>query len=242
MRFPSFEKFSSESDVPDTPDGLCAVNILTHTTAELFWCIGPLTTMEKLLHACPCLTTFKLIIADGTRYEWLWDIGYKLLVTPRELMNTLLQTHRQNLHTLHLEFYHHYNLSDPELREEIERLEDCDYTYPSFRDFDCLTHMAIEFEKLIKIQDLPASLEQLDLYYCYFVDLDKAFLLDMFQLKSTWCPEIKSVILSGFENTNEGISLVREHARSLDISFSVTIDRQVLTILGGGYRLTIKSL
>jgi hypothetical protein len=50
------------------------------------------------------------------------------------------------------------------------------------------------------------------------------------------------VILSGCENTNEGISVVWEHARSLDISFSVTIDRQALTILGGGYLLTIKSL
>jgi hypothetical protein len=242
MQFPSFEKFSSESDVPDTLDGLCAVNTLTHTTAELFWCIGPLTTMEKLLHACPCLTTFKLIIPDGTRYKWLWDIGYKLLVTPRELVKTLLQTHRQNLHTLHLDFYHHYNLSDPELREEIKHLEDCNYTYPSFRDFECLTHMAIEFEKLIKVQDLPASLELLDLYYCHFVDLDKSFLLDLFHLKSTWCPEIKSVILSGCENTNEGISAVREHARSLDISLSVTIDGSGLTILGGGYCLIIKSL
>jgi hypothetical protein len=242
MRFPSFEKFSSESDVPDTLDGLCAVNTLTHTATELLWCIGPLITMERLLQACPCLTTFKLIIPDGTRYKWLRDIGYKLLVTPRELVKTLLQTHRQNLHTLHLDFYHHYNLSNPELREEIEHLEDGDYTYPSFRDFECLTHMAIEFEKLIKIQDLPASLEQLDLYYCHFVDLDKAFLLDLFQLKRTWCPEIQSVILSGCENTKEGISVVREHARSLDISSSVTIDGRTLTILGGGYRLIIKSL
>jgi hypothetical protein len=50
------------------------------------------------------------------------------------------------------------------------------------------------------------------------------------------------VILSGCEDTDEGISVVQEHARSLNISFSVTIDRQVLTILGGGYCLTIKSL
>jgi hypothetical protein len=198
--------------------------------------------MEKLLQACPCLTIFKLIIPDGTRYRWLWDVGYKLLVTPRELVKALLQTHRQNLHTLHLDFRHHYSLSDPELREEIEHLEDCVYTYPSFRDFESLTHMAIEFEKLVKVQDLPASLERLDLHYCHFADLDKAFLLDLIQLKKSWCPEIKSVIVSGCEKTNEGFSAVREHARTLDISVYVTIDERALTILGGSYCLTIKNL
>ncbi|KAH9882990.1 hypothetical protein J1614_000356 [Plenodomus biglobosus] len=195
MRFPLFEKFSSESDVPNTPDGSCAVNTLTHIAAELFWCIGPLSTMEKLLQTCPHLTVFKLIIPNGTRYRWLWDVGYKPLVGPRELVKALLQTHRQNLQTLHLDFHHHYDLSGPELREEVERLEDCDYTYPSFRDFESLTHMAIEFEKLVKVRDLPASLEQLDLHHCHFADLDRAFLSDLIRLKDKWCPVIKSVIV-----------------------------------------------
>ena len=242
MRFPSFEKFSSESDVPNTPDGSCAVNTLTHIAAELFWCIEPLSTMEKLLYTCPRLTVFKLIIPNGNRYRWMWDVGYEPLVTPRELVNALLQTHRQNLQTLHLDFHHHYDLSNPELREEVEHLEDCDYTYPSFHDFESLTHMAIEFEKLVKVQDLPASLERLDLHYCHFAELDRAFLSDLIQLKEKWCPVIKSVTVGGWDMTNEGIIAVREHARSLDISVHVTVDGRTLTMLAGGYHLTIKSL
>lgn len=242
MRFPSFQKFSSKSDVPNSPDGACAVNTVTPLAAELLWCSGPLSTMEKLLYACPRLTMFRLIIPNGTRYRWLWDVGYDPLVTPRELVKALLQTHRQNLQTLHLDFYHHYDLSDPELREEIERLEDCLFTYPSFRDFESLTHIAIEFEKLVKVRDLPASLEQLKLHRCHFADLDRAFLSDLIQLKNKWCPSIKSVIVGGWENTNEGIIAVREHAESLDISVHATPDGRTLTILGGGYHLTIKSV
>ncbi|EUC30758.1 hypothetical protein COCCADRAFT_103024 [Bipolaris zeicola 26-R-13] len=242
MQFPLFEKFSSESDVPNTPDGSCAVNTLTHMTAELFWCLGPLSTMKALLQTCPRLTVFKLIIPDGTRYRWLWDVGYQPLVTPRDLVKALLQTHRQRLQTLHLDFHDHYNLRDPEILEDIERLEDFVYTYPSFRDFESLTHMAIELEKLVRLQDLPMSLEHLDLSYCHFPDLNQASLIDLVQLKGKWCPAIKSVVVRGWETTSEGINAVREHATSLDISVHVAEDGRVLTILSGGYRLTIKSL
>lgn len=102
--------------------------------------------------------------------------------------------------------------------------------------------MAIEFEKLVKVQDLPASLEHLDLCYCHFADLDRAFLLNLIQLKENWCPEIKAVTVSGCEKTNEGISAVQEHARSLDISVYITLDGRTMTTLGGSYCLTIKSL
>lgn len=242
MRFPLFERFSSESDVPNTADGSCAVNTLTHMAAELFWCIGPLSTMEKLLRTCPRLTVFKFIIPNGSRYRWMWDVGYKPLVTPRKLVKALLQTHRQSLQTLHLDFHDHYDLSDPGLRAEVERLEDCDYTYPSFRDFESLTHMAIEFEKLVNVQDLPASLEQLDLHHCQFADLDRAFLSGWMPLKDKWCPVVKSVLVGGWATSNEGITAVREQARPLDISARVAVDGRALTLFGGGYHLTIQRL
>ncbi|EMD97553.1 hypothetical protein COCC4DRAFT_148009 [Bipolaris maydis ATCC 48331] len=219
MQFPCFEKFFSESDVPNTPDGSCAVNTLTHMTAELLWCLGPLSTMEALLQICPHLTVFKLIIADGTRYRWL-----------------------QKLQTLYLDFHDYYNLRDPELIEEIEHLEDCVYIYPSSRDFGSLTHMAIEFEKLVRFRDLPMSLEYLDLSYCHFADLDRACLIDMIQLKGKCCPVIKSVVVRGWETTNEGINAAREHARSLDIPVHVAEDGRALLVQSGGYHLTIKSL
>ena len=143
--------------------------------------------METLLQVCPRLTVFKLIIPDGTRYRWLWDVGYEPLVTPRDLVKALLQTHKQRLETLHLDFHDHYNLRDPEILAEVERLEDCVYTYPSFRDFKSLTNMAIEFEKLVRFRDLPMSLEHLDLSYCHFADLDRNFLSELIQLKDKWC-------------------------------------------------------
>lgn len=242
MHFPLFENFSSESDVPNTPDGSCAVNTLTHNTAELLWCLGPLSTIEALLQTCPRLTVFRLIIPDGTRYRWLWDVGYQPLVTPRDLVKALLQTHRKKLQTLHLDFHDYYNLHDLELLEEIEHLEDCFYTYPSFREFESLTHMAMEFEKLVRFRDLPMSLEHLDLSYCHFADLNRASLSDMIQLKGKWCPVIKSVMVRGWESFNEGINVVREHARSLDIPVHVAEDGCALTILSGGYHLTIKNL
>ena len=242
MRYPSFEKFSSENDIARSTDRSCAVNNITHVAAELFWCMGPLSTMEKLLSACPRLEIFKFIIPDRARYKWLWNVAYEPLVAPRELVTALLWTHWQSLQALYLDFHHHYSLGVPELLEEIERREDCVYTYPSFRDSKSLTHMAIEFEKLVNLQDLPSSLEQLELHHCHFVDLDQAFLAALVWLKSKWCPRIDSVILCGLETADEGMNVVRSLASLLGILVQLTGHGRVLTILEGGYYLKIKSL
>jgi hypothetical protein len=198
--------------------------------------------MKKLLNTCPHLTVFKFVIPNIARFRRTRDVGYEPLVTPRELVNALLQTHKQNLETLHLDFHHHYNLRDLEILEEEESLEDSYYTYSSFRDFKSLSHMKIEFEKLIKLQHLPASLEKLDLQYCHLPELDRAFLSELVHLKEKWCPSIKSVIVSGWEETDQGITAVQDHARSLEIPVYVAADGRVLTIMRGGYHLTIKSV
>ncbi|KAF2182371.1 hypothetical protein K469DRAFT_636697 [Zopfia rhizophila CBS 207.26] len=245
MRYPSFEEFSTESDVPDILGGSRAINTLTHSTVELLWCMAALPTMSRLLDACPRLTLFEFVIPDQSRYRWQSDVGYQPLVAPRDLVTTLLETHGHSLKTLHLDFHHFYGLSDLELREEVEdsgqRLEDCDYTYPSFRGFENLTRMTIEFEKLVKVRDLPASLESLNLYFCHFADLDKEYLSDLIRLKETWCPVIEYVTVSGWEKTNEGITTVREHARSLNAPVQVSADGRTLTFLGAGSHLQIQS-
>ena len=228
--------------MPDTPDGSRATKTLTHTAAELLWCSGPLPTMRRLLDACPHLTLFKLVIPDGTRYKWQWDVGYQPLVAPRELVEALLDTHSQSLQCLELDFHHHYDLTNPELREEIENLEDCVYTYPSLCGFESLSRMAIEFEKLVKVGNLPASLERLELRFCQFADLDSAFLADLVQMRDKWCPAIKAVTVSGWELGNVGITAVQERARPLELSMRVSVDGHVLQILGLGFRLKIARL
>lgn len=242
MRYPSFEIFTSRNNVPDISDGCSAVNTLTHKAAELFWCIEPLSKMNDLLQACPQLNEFKFVVPDGSRYKWMWDVAYEPLVTPRDLVKALIRTHRQGLQTLRLDFHHYYDLSDPELLEEAETLEDCDYTYPSFQGFESLTHMVIEFEKLVKIRHLPPTLVHLSLQYCRFASLDGEFLGDLVLLKGKWCPAIKSVMVTGREETNEGIAAVQEHARSLDISAHASADGRTLSILGGGYDLLVENL
>ncbi|KAI1549429.1 hypothetical protein PtrSN002B_001812 [Pyrenophora tritici-repentis] len=199
MEYPSFEKFSSENDVPDTPDEPYAINTLTRTAADLAWWSGAFYTMRRLLDACPRLTAFELIIPDESRYAWHFDRAHQPVVTPRELVKALLDTHRQNLKSLTLDFHHIYDLSDPNLQDEIEDLEDCNYTYPSFRGFKSLSHMSIEFEKLNKASHLPASLETLNLRFCRFDDLNTALLSDLVYLKYTWCPIIRVITVTGME-------------------------------------------
>jgi hypothetical protein len=243
LQYPSFEEFSTDSDVPDLLGNSRANNTLTPSTVELLWCIGPLPTMERLLNACSCLTLFDFVVPASSRYRSMSDVGYDPLVAPRELVAILLETHGSTLTTLRLDFHHFYSLRDPELQEELEgqSLAHCDFTYPSLRDFENLTRMTIEFEKLVKVGDLPASLELLNLDYCHFADLDKEYLNELVRLKETWCPVIKYVTVSGWEKTNEGITTVREHARLLDVPVQVPTDERVLTFLGAANHLQIQS-
>jgi hypothetical protein len=201
--------------------------------------------MTQLLDACPHLSIFQLIIPDTSRLKQWFDVAYQPLVAPRGLVNALIQSHRHILKNLYLDFHHGYNLGDPELREEIEELEgsleDCAYTYPSFRDFKCLSHMTIEFEKLVKVSDLPATLKSLALNWCRFSDLDSEFLGELFLVKEKWCPVIESIAVSGWERTNEGIKTVCERSRSLYLRVRVSSDERLLTVLGVGYHLQILS-
>jgi hypothetical protein len=199
--------------------------------------------MERLLNACSFLTLFEFVCPAITRFRSMSDVGHYPLVAPRELVATLLKTHGPTMTTLHLDFHHFFSLRDPELQEELEGqiLADCVYTYPSLRDFGNLTRMTIEFEKLVKVGDLPASLESLNLDYCHFAGLEKEYLSELVHLKETWCPAIECVIVSGWEKTNEGITTVREHARLLNAPVQFPADGRILTFLGAATHLQIQS-
>jgi hypothetical protein len=60
-------------------------------------------------------------------------------------------------------------------------------------------------------------------------------------LKETQCPVIDNLSVTGFESTNEGISLVLELARLLDAPVQVTGDGRTLKFSGAASYLRIQS-
>jgi hypothetical protein len=173
------------------------------------------------------------------------DVAYDPLVKPRDLITILLKTHNLNLKSLVLDYNHFYNFREPDfqrdLQEQNTNLMDNEYTCPSLHGFENLTCLTVEFEKLVYPGNLPASLKTLNLKYCYFPDLDEEYLNKLVRLKETWCPAIESVNVSGLEETNEGISLVLEHARALDVPIQVSEDGRVLSFSGAASYLRIQS-
>lgn len=245
MHYPAFEGFSTESDVLDIAGECPATNTVTHSVAELFWSLGPIFTMKTLLHACPRLTVFKFVCPDGRRHNgMMWDVAHQPLVCPRDLIKALLEKHRPTLEVLHLDFRYYYHLGDLEFQLDLQETGEGpdDYIYPSLRDFERLSHMTIEFEKLAKFDDLPASLTSLKLQYCQFADLDATYLQNLAQLKEIWCPIIERVDIIGYELTNEGIASIREHMISLGLPFHVTTDGRHLSFKKVGYQLQVDSL
>jgi hypothetical protein len=243
MRYPSFERFSTESDLPEIVDVYPATNMLTHSAAELFWWLGPLPTMRRLLDACPRLTTFKLVIPDGGRYggKVSEDVASQPLVGPRELVVALRETHKQKLETLHLDFRHYYDLSEEDFLVDMEQTGDEpeNYVYPSFREFESLSHMTIEYEKLVKLEHLPASLKRLELQNCHTEDLSRSYLHDLVRLKEMRCPLIEQVRVTGTEYSAEGIERIREHAEALEIPVHASADGRHLGFRSVGYGLEI---
>jgi hypothetical protein len=243
MRYPSFERVSTESDLPEIVDVYPATNVLTHSSAELFWWLGPLPTIRRLLDACPRLTTFKLVIPDGERYggEVSEDVALQPLVGPHELVTALRETHKQTLETLHLDFRHYYDLSEGNFLVDIEETGDApeNYVYPSFREFESLSHMTIEFEKLVKLEHLPASLKRLELQNCHTEDLSRSYLRDLVRLKEMRCPLIEQVRVTGTEYSAEGVGRVREYAEELEIPVHASADGRHLVFQSVGYGLEI---
>jgi hypothetical protein len=234
MGYPSFEKFSTYSDAdgwesePLQSGWSRSNNTLTHSTVELCWCLGPLPVMEQLLAACHGLTVFRFDIPNETRYRSAWDVASQPVVAPRALVTALQETQKSTLETLHLDFHAYYNLSDPDFQEDLAETGEGpdDYIYPSFRAFKCLSHMTIEFEKLVKLADLPASLKLLVLQGCRFeTDLDAPYLEDLVRMKEMWCPLIESVDIRGYDPLDDGTRKVLELARSLNIHAALDTSR-----------------
>ncbi|KAF1960131.1 hypothetical protein CC80DRAFT_590444 [Byssothecium circinans] len=246
LQYPSFQEFTSEIHAVQGRDEFPPHNSISHSIVGLHWCIGPLETMERLIDACSGLEAFSLVIPDNDRFRRASDTGRLNLVTPGELVTALLaSSHRHTLTVLLLDFHHYYDLREIELEETIEEsnepLESSDYVYPSFGGFENLTRLTIEFEKLLKVSYLPASLELLKLEHCRFAELDRDRLDDLIRVKETWCPLIQYVTVVGYEMTDEGITMVSEHAEALKVPFYSSSDGRVLTFSGAGRHLRIES-
>ncbi|KAI4923288.1 hypothetical protein J4E85_008325 [Alternaria conjuncta] len=189
--------------------------------------------MRQALDACPRLETFRFIIPDDRRFGGMLpdDIGSQPLVTPQDLVIALLEKHKATLKTLELHFNSHYDMRDAWFQEDIELHgeDSLHYVYPSFRDFEMLSHITIQFEKLTNLCHLPESLKSLKLQDCYFnTELSEDCLRDMLQLKDTWCPLIEQLSLQGY-NLLDAIDMIREVARSLDLRIFESHDKGLVS-------------
>jgi hypothetical protein len=218
LRYPSFEQLSTDCDIPDVPGMPRAINTLTPSTVECYWCCQPPHKMEALLNACSRLTRFEFVVPSHGRHRSQSDTGYEPLIGPQDLLTMLLKVHGSTLKMINLDYQHPYDLHNPELRAE-----------------------SIEFEKLVHVRRLPPSLKSLHLTHCRFADLDEEYLNALLRLKGTWCPLIESVTVTGLESTNEGITMVLEHARSLDAPVQVSEDGRSLSFFGAACYLKIYS-
>jgi hypothetical protein len=139
--------------------------------------------MEEILKACSHLTRFEFVVPSFSRHKSMSDVAYDPLIGPRELATMLLATHSSTLTTIRLDYQHSYSFRDPEMRSEVwengGNLTDNDFTYQSFLGFENLKSLSVEFEKLIKARNLPASLESLELSHCHFMDLDQEYLAEL---------------------------------------------------------------
>ncbi|KAH6628996.1 hypothetical protein C7974DRAFT_393591 [Boeremia exigua] len=245
VRYPSFKTFSTQSDVPNKLGGLSATNRLTHASADLRWCNRPLISIQQLINTLQNLSSFILLIPDAARYKWQWDVGYQPLVTPRDLVKALLRSHKDTLISLHLDFHYHYDLRDPELLQEVVDsgmgLADCDYVYPSFGEFSRLSHITIEFEKLVNFHNLPASLQSLDLYLYSILDFTVDHLQDLVALRDRYCPMLDLVLLSFWEEIAVSIMTVRDYAGRLGLSLNVSKDKELVSFLGLEFCLRVCS-
>jgi hypothetical protein len=199
--------------------------------------------MKRLLAACTALHSFELVIPNGERFRSSLDVAYDPLVAPWDIVTALLKAHDRTLKTLRLDFHYFYSFRDEELLEELEsgqNLEPCFYTYPSFRESESLTRMYIEFEKLVKLRHLPASLVSLELDHCHFPELNHDYLNELLRLKGTWCPVIESVVIKGWEWTVQDTQAMQELAWPLDAHIFIGEKETTFSFSNIGYRLQIR--
>jgi len=189
--------------------------------------------MRQALEACPRLETFKFVIPDDKRHGGMLpvDIGSQPLVTPRDLGIALLEKHKATLKTLKLHYNSYYDMRSAEFQQDMELYgqDSYHYVYPSFRDFEVLSHITMQFGKLTNLCHLPESLECLKLQDCHFdVDLSEDCLRGMLKLKDTWCPLIEQLSLQGF-NVSEVIDMMREVARSLGLRITESLGKGLVS-------------
>jgi len=179
------------------------------------------------------LETFKFVVPDDNRHGGMLpvDIGSQPLVSPRDLGIALLEKQKATLKTLELHFNSYYDLRGAWFQEDIELHgeDSLHYVYPSFRDFEMLSHITIQFEKLTNLCHLPESLRYLKLQDCYFdTELSEDCLRGMLKLKDTWCPLIEQLSLQG-HHVLDAIDMIEEIARSLDLRIFESLDKGLVS-------------
>jgi hypothetical protein len=261
---------TQESSYAAYLDGTSLANNKTRTGVELL-CFGELgSTMQRLLDACPRLTSFELGRPYGTLYSGRaknpprvasHDDEIEGLVSPRAAVSMLLEMHCHTLERICLSFYPNYCLKHIRIHDNWAqtgaRPEDSIYTYPSLRDFGNLTGLNTEFDSILSLRHLPESLKHLTLSFCHFGDVDDAYLRDLYGLKDTWCLAIQSVVLSSCEKAapvqcvdiSEGWNGVMSLSGALALNCSKSTDERcyfssdgcILNLFGAGYDLLMKS-
>ncbi|KAF2256373.1 hypothetical protein BU26DRAFT_413341 [Trematosphaeria pertusa] len=245
LQLPSVERVSTENSVPTGLGDLPPTNALSHTELELFWCFVNLPTLQDLLKACSSLRSVSFVIPNEWRYRTMQDVGVYSQFAPQEFVIALLQTHSHTLEMLWADFHAYYDLYEREIVEEMAETgrENSAYVYPSFRGFDNLRRMTIEFGRLVRVRDLPEALESLNLRHCEFAELDEGYLKDLLEMKDRWCPNIREVIVHGTDESVESILLAQEHARRLGALFGTSAeDGRVVTFLGLGFCLQLQCM
>jgi hypothetical protein len=245
---PSFEELTTRNNVDFVTGHHLPTNTLTRSSSKFYWAIISPSTLDILLRSCTSHNMFCFVIPSHQRFHRMEDVGYYPQVFPEDFARGLLKSHGSSLTTLHVDFYHGLNFREPDTQEDLQMAEQDgtlhEWYFPSFHGFEKLSHMTIEFEKLRHLADLPVSLEELTLDRCYFFELDENYLRDLLRLKSVSCPNIRSVVLRGFEDLPTGIEAVQRLARSLDVHFFPSENRRELTLatfMRAGFSLQLQS-
>ncbi|CAI6336699.1 unnamed protein product [Periconia digitata] len=223
ISLPTFKEFRTVNDVPDVPWGHPSVNYISKSELTLLWAMFNKTTWHELLTACSPLVSLVYRLPDFDRFNSeMIDIGHLICVTPRDFVKVISQTHCETLRTLTVSFFPLMRVTTGSIEQLADdedgehELENSYLTYPPFHDFKCLTSLTIEYDRLNKLEDLPSSLEFLNLEVCRFGNISRSRLTGLIDLSTSICPAIQSVKVSGPNWQTHKLELIVELAMLLE--------------------------
>ncbi|KAJ4290941.1 hypothetical protein N0V90_010137 [Kalmusia sp. IMI 367209] len=232
LEHPALEQICTQGSVLTRLGQTATVNRLSRSNIEMYCCFMDLPPLMRLLEICTTLIQFSFVVPRVNAYNNRANSMFlRPQFAPRSCTQALLATHSSTLERLYVDFHWHYNLDATEDEPELEEdgLENSCWVYPSFRGFERLTYMTIEFGRLMSVNDLPASLVGINLTRCKFSAMSQETLQDWLRLKETCCPAIRDVVIAGEEGLDDGIRMVRKHAGQLEQEVQASADGRILT-------------